>query len=211
MLWDISEGTVQELDRLSNDGILLSLRNQGKRRHFIFLDDQLRERLFLSCYEDSCNDSRFSKYYHTIEPNKFTFAQLQFAQENQSFAYVGTFEFRGIKFVRAICSSFPIHHCILRQMFEFSKDAQIFDSLKSVAEKILSHEDEFDGKFLFFDKEGKFLGAFPGLEDMVMDRLENNQLDGNNVDDIERFVEQITGGEAFLFEKEELTAHIGAR
>jgi hypothetical protein len=43
-------------------------------------------------------------------------------------------------------------------MFEFSKDEQISGSLKSVPEKISSHEDEFDGKFLFFDKEGKFLG-----------------------------------------------------
>jgi hypothetical protein len=45
---------------------------------------------------------------------------------------------------------------------------------------------------------------------MIMDRWENNHHDENHPDDIEGFVEQIAGGEAFLFEKEELTACQGS-
>jgi hypothetical protein len=209
MWWDISEGRIEELERLPNDGIFLSIRNEGKRRQYVFVDDQLRERLFRNCYEDSCYDYRFSKFYHTIESNNLTWTQLQLAQQdNQSFAYVGTFEFRGIKFMRAICASFPLHRCILRKMFEYPKDAQIFDSLKSIAEKIFSQEDEYDGKFLFFDKEGKFLGSFPDVDTLLIDLWENGIIKQEDSDDIDRVLEQIAG-EAFLFEKVELAASQG--
>lgn len=106
MWWDISEGQIEELERLPNRGIFLSIRNEGRRRLFVFIDDQLRERLFQRCYEDSCNDYLFSKLYQTIESIESTFLQLKEAQEKQSLAYVGTFDFRGIKFMRAIC----FHH-----------------------------------------------------------------------------------------------------
>jgi hypothetical protein len=42
-------------------------------------------------------------------------------------------------------------------MFEFSKDAQIFDSLKSVAEKLSSMRMSLMGNFYFSTKKANFL------------------------------------------------------
>lgn len=89
-------------------------------------------------------------------------------------------------------------------MFEFPKDEQIFDSLKSVAERILSHEDDYDGKGLFFDKQGKFLGSFPDVRSLLLDLLENNKIKEDS-EDIDAVLEQIAG-ETFLFENVELVA-----
>ncbi len=103
--------------------------------------------------------------------------------------------FVGIKFVRAICSLFPIHRCILRKMFEFSSKAQIFESNCCMS----SHEDEYDGNFLFFDKEGKFLGCFRDADALLIAlERDHKNFEEKDFEDIDGVLEKIMVVKHFL-------------
>lgn len=199
MWWDIFSGTVKAMEELHNGGILLSLQVKHQIRQFLFVDDDLRKKLYGGCCIESLSNYTLVKYFNTIDTNEYTLGKLNEALSNDNIVYVGIFECLRIQFLRVICSTFPIHQCILNYMFEYPKENQIFKSLENVASLIIGHEDEYDGHLLFLDKKGEYIGHYPSVEALLQDHTNHGLISNDPL----QYASELLG-ESFPFYKEEL-------